>query len=333
MKLIKEFSEHPYIQLLGVFAIIIGYLLDYLGKNNYFSYAIIIGIVIMIYTVYVIWKEKKKYESQEHLPIPIVIKIDSNISSKYVLNNLFKKIEYDYKISNLKENLKKYRNIVEDELVFNYEGDIYNQKKVINFLQIIKYQITKIKENIPNKVQFHIAYYKRPALGFPIGFIFAEDDAIIYQQNPDNDTFDKVAVLEKRNYKSQVKNYDKFSKQIIKTDINSDTVLLGIKASSHQINFNASSLKDYTNVFYMEANHNGTIELEEDWVLYAREIFSLLNELQTKYKSITIVHNMPESIAVILGKAMSNYWNIQITQFDKGEYLNIIKLNDVEYYF
>ena len=329
----KDFSEHPYIQLVSIFALVISFLLDYLDKSEYFYYTGVFVIIVITYTLFDIWKERNQYISQEYLPIPIVIKIDSNKSSKYVLNNLFVEIEKKYKITNLKDNLKKYRNIVDDELIFNYTGDIYNQKKVINFLQIIKYQITKIKENIPNKVQFHIAYYKRPALGFPIGYIFAEDDVVIYQQNPDNDIFNRVALLENRNYKTEVDTYTKFTMHNLKTDDTSEKILLGIKASSHQINFNASSLAKYSNMIYMEANHNGTIALDEDWVLYARELFSLLNKLQTQYKSITIVHNMPESIAVILGKAISNYWNVQITQFEKGEYLDIIELNEIEYYF
>ena len=81
----------------------------------------------------------------------------------------------------------------------------------------------------------------------------------------------------------------------------------------------------------MEANHDGTIGLDEDWILYAREIFSILDSNQSK--NITIVHAMPESISVIVGMAIANYWDIQMTQYSDGEYVNLIKLNEIKFYF
>lgn len=108
---------------------------------------------------------------------------------------------------------------------------------------------------------------------------------------------------------------------------------MAIKASSHDIAFNSDSLKSYNNIISMYANHDETIGIDEDWMLYAREIVTVLNELQPQYKNIIMVHNMPEALAIIVGMAIGNFWNIQMTQYDRCEYKNIIKLNEVKCYF
>ena len=264
--------------------------------------------------------------------IPVVINVDSNKSSAHIFDNLIKEIEKKYSIKDLEEGLKKYLDILRDELVFDYNGDIYDKNRLISFMQIIRYQLNKIEQNTQSRVEFHLAYYQRPSVGFLVGYIFESDGLIIYQNNPDKDKFDEIAKVDKRNYKTTVDKFEKFKVETVEDD-NSDSVLLSIKASSHDIDMNSESLSKYKNIVSMYANHDGTIKLEEDWILYVREIFTVLNRLQTQYKSITIAHAMPESLAVLVGMAVGNYWNIEMTQFDKGEYLEVIKLDEIKCYF
>jgi len=332
MNVISEVLDHVYIKVLSIVVLMSGFVLDALGKSEYFYLAFIVVVVVVFVTFLNVLKTKKVYE-KEILPVPVVINIDSNDSAKYVLNKLFVEIEKKSEFEDLKENLKKYKNVVEDDLVFTYSGDIYNKEKLISFLQIIKYQITKIKENIPNKVEFHLAYYKRPAIAFMIGYLFEAESVVIYQKNPDGDIFDEIARPINRNYKVEVNEYAKFDVINEKSDANSSKVLFALKASSHEIALNAESLSQYSNIVYMKAKHNGTIGIEEDWILYAREIFTQLQYLRTQYKHITMVHNMPESIAIIVGMAIGNYWDIEMTQYDRGEYLPIMKLDEMKCYF
>lgn len=332
MNIIAEVMDHVYIKILSIFVLMAGYILDALGKSEYFYLAF--GVVFfVIVAAYIDVRKIKKIYEQEVLPVPIVINIDSNDSAKYVLNNLFEELEKKSEFQKLQQNLKKYKNVVEDDLIFTYSGNLYDKERLISFFQIIKYQITKIKENIPNKVEFHIAYYKRPAFGFMIGYLFEAESVIIYQKNPDKDLFDAIAKPSNRDYKKAVDQYTKFDIVQEKEDVNSSHVLFALKASSHEIALNTDSLSQYSNVVYMKAKHNGSIEIEEDWILYAREIFTQLQYLRTKYKEITMVHNMPESIAVIVGMAISNHWDIEMTQYDRGEYLSIMKLDEIKCYF
>lgn len=332
MKVLSDIAEHNNIKILSIFTIGLGFALDALNQTEYFYIAMIIVVIVLLITTLDTLKMHKVYKT-DTIHIPIVINISSNESVKYALKNLFKDIEQKEGLKNLKHNLKKYNNIVEDDLVFHYNGDIFDTKRFISFTQIIKYQITKIKENLPNKVHFHLAYYNKPSLGFVIGHLFEEEELTIYQQNQVKDSFNKVAVLKTREYKTHVKDYSKFMVTKMLKEDESKSVLLTIKAASHNIAMNASSLDMYTNRVEMYANHSGEILEDEDWVLYAREIFTQLNELQTHYTQITIAHAMPEALAVIVGKSISNYWNIQMTQYSDGEYKNIIKLNDVKCYF
>ncbi len=332
MKFIKDVTEHPIVQGLTVVILILSYVLDAYSKQEYFTWAAGV-IALLIFLVGILVYRQRKLYDQEILPIPIVVNIDSDESARYVLKKLFDQLEKNSKLQNLQMNLKRYRNIVEDDLVFTYSGDLYDKDRIISFMQIIKYQIKKIKENTPNKVEFHLAYYKRPAFGVFLGYIFSEEDLVVYQKNPDKDHFDKVAQTENRNYKTSINRYQKFNKKFLKEDQTHEHLLVGIEASSHKLNFNADGLNHFQNIILLEAKHKGTIGIDEDWIQYVREIFTVLNEEQTKYKYITIAHCMPESIAVLLGMAVGNYWSLKITQYDQGIYKTVMNTNSLKYYF
>ncbi len=333
MNFFKDMMEHPLIQGLGILSLILGFGLDSVDKTEYFFWAataigiVLIGISIDVYL-------KRKLYNTDTLPIPIVINVDSELKVKHVLKNLFKEIEKNTQFKHLRRNLKHYKNIVEDDLVFTYTGDLKDKEKMISFIQIIKYQIRKIKESTPNKVEFHVAYYKKPAFGIFLGSIFSEEDIVVYQKNQDQDVFDKVAEFSKRNYTKDVKYFRKFEKKILEQDDSSNTLLVGVKATSRDINFNADSLKDFKNIIYLRAKHDGYIDPhDEDWVLYAREILTLLNEAQTQYKHITLVHAMPEALAVILGMGIGHYWPLMITQYVGSNYIDIMRTDEVKCYF
>ncbi|MDQ7045599.1 MAG: SAVED domain-containing protein [Sulfurimonas sp.] len=332
MNFLSELIEHDNIKILGIVTIVLSYILDALGKSNYFYIATSIIIIILIYTVYDIKKMKKSFENNT-IAIPIVINVASNESINYALIHLFKEVEKNSNIDNLQKNLKKYYNITNSDLTFHYNNDLYNQECLISFAQIIRYQISKIKESLPNNVHFHLAYYNKPSVGFVVGQLFLEEELTLYQQNQTKEGFKKIATINTRKYKTEVNDYSKFTIIEKISDINHDTVLLSIRASGHKISFNSASLSKYKNIIKMDANHSGEIFLDEDWIIYAQEIFTQLNKLQTQFKHIVIAHSMPESIAVIVGKAINNYWNIQITQYEKGEYRPLIRLDKFSYYF
>ena len=279
-------------------------------------------------------RKKEKFYKKSEIHLPVVINVDSPKSAKHIFNQLIKKIESELEINNYEDNLKKYLNIVREDLIYEYgiglEG-IYNQNKLFTFLHIISYNLNQIQKKMDNKIVFHIAYYTRPSVAFALGEIFKDDGVVVYQNNPDKDVFDEVAKTQNRNYKTNVKNFEKFD--VKKYENNKTTeVLLVINASSHKVNLNASSLKKYQNRVILDAKHNGTIGLNEDWMQYVKEIFTILNELQTKYSHIVIAHAMPESIALLVGMAINEYWNVTITQYDNLEYKKVYNMSDIKLY-
>lgn len=332
MNVFDEVLENRFVKYLSLSILVLPFILDALSDKIYFYGASAFAAFLLVLAFVDVMKKKKLYET-EVLTIPIVVGFEPNVSTKYTLKKLFDTLEEEGSLKDLKKNLKKYRDITEEELVFEYKGDLYNKDSLISFMQIIRYQITKIKQENPSCVQFHLLNYTRPSYGFWLGYVFANEDVVVYQQNPDKDSFEHIAHLKDRNYKNEIRSFEKFHVETLKEDTNSDTVLFGIKASSHHISFNNEELSKYTNVVYMVANHKGTIEPDENWVLYAREIFTQLMQLQNSYKNIVIAHNMPESLAFIVGMAAGNFWPVMITQYERGEYKEIMKLNDLKCYF
>lgn len=331
MNIIAATLESKYAKTLSLSFLFLPFVLDALHEDIYFYIAAFVAFLFLLLAFLEVKKEQKLYKT-EILTVPIVIAIEPDVSAKYALSKLFRELEEQGSLKNLKHNLKKYHNIVEDDLLFEFKSDLYNKDAVVSFMQIIHHQITKIKQNIPNQVEFHIIYYSRPAYGFFLGYIFAKEDVVIYQQNPDKDLFERVADIKDREYKNEVKAFEKFTIHESIEVPDSKEILLAIKASSHYITLGAEGLKQYKNVLSMVANHNGTIRKDEDWVLYGREIFTALMQLQNRFDRIVIAHNMPESIAIIVGMAASNFWPVMITQFERGEYKELMQLNELRYY-
>jgi len=334
MNFLDELLEDKLLKVISLVGLFAAYLLDAFDNRFYYYSAAGITFFLLVSAAVRVYKQRELFQT-EVLDIPIVVAFEPNVTPKYMLETLFKDLEAKSTIINLKEKLKKYRNIVEEELVFEYKGDLYDKERLLSFFQIIHFSITKMKENNPNKIHFHLLSYKRPSYGFWLGYIFENEELSVYQQVPDKDTINKIAHLKDRIYKNSIQKYEKFDIQLLKMDENSDTVLLAIKASSHKITFASESLVHYTNIVSMVAKHDGTIQDDEDWVLYAREIFTQLMKLQEHYKKIVIVHNMPESLAIIVGKATGNFWPVLIRQYDvpSGEYKEIMQLNDLRCYF
>lgn len=124
---------------------------------------------------------------------------------------IIKILEQNYKkFENLEENLKKYLNIVKDDIVFHYTGSVYDKERLTSFLQIIRYKLNQIEINMKSNVEFHVSYYERPAIGFLIGAILKTDGIVVYQNSDSKDDFEKIAKIDTRNYKNKVHEFTKF---------------------------------------------------------------------------------------------------------------------------
>ncbi len=278
--------------------------------------------------------------ASETIPIPIVVSVDDNTPIEIHFKALLARIaEDDRRFDGLEKKLESYFNISEQMLTFKYDGDMYDQARLISFLQIIRYVLNDIQRRLDNKACFHLFFLRRPAVGVALGGMFRTDGIVVYQNNDYSNTLDKVAKIDSRKYKEKVSSFKHF--EIIKKlkDKKARHLLVAVQISSHAVSLEHPVLRKFRNVIVLDSVLNGTIppnaeSFENDvWVEHAQEIYNIINQYKGEFDAITLVHSMPEAVGVILGMALENYWNIDVYQFDRGEYRNVINLQKIKYYF
>ncbi len=309
----------------------------FFGKTG-FAFILIVALLFLWLAI----REEKAVETlykNETIPIPIVISVDDNTPMEILFTSLIMEIEKDEKFKGLEEKLKKYFTITSEMLTFKYTGDMYDNDRLISFLQIIRYELNDIQSRLDNKAEFHIIYLKRPAVGFALGGMFRSDGIVIYQNNDYKNRLDKVVKIDSRRYKEKVFAYEKFDVINSLESKEDKKLLIVIQISSHNISLTSEKLKAFKNVVSLISRGNGTISVDKkevdegEWIAYAQEIYNVINRIKDDFDEITLVHSMPEAVAVVVGMALENYWNINICQYDDSAYKKVINLKDIKYYF
>lgn len=333
LKKIKQFSDNYFIIAAGVFAIVLSPLIDGLGSDDKMYYWWFSGglFILFIFGIYDEIKKSKKLSS-DTIHIPMVIKVDDGPDLKYVMKNLLEKIEEKFGFNEYDDLLLKYHSINLDDLLFEYNGSIYEFDRLMNFARIIKYNVTKIEKQLKGKVKFHVAYYRRPSVGFLLGTIFRTEGIVIYQNSDFDNRFYDVINVDSRKYKSFINNFKKYDIIESINNTNDSTVLIAINSSSHPIAINTSSLNKYQNIITVNLIEGSTIPYESDWTIYAQELYTVIRDAQIKYKKTVIAHAMPEALSIILGMAIENYWDVEITQYENQDYKYIYTMNKINYY-
>lgn len=328
-----RFLENKYVSLAGIIGLLLGFLSDALD-NDIVKWVIFALIVILfIFAIVNEYRLNTKF-NKEVIHIPVVIKIGSKVEASYVMNNLIEEIEKIENMSSYKREILRFLKIDLDSFIYEFKGDIYDFDNLMDFSRYIHHEIKKLQAQVGNKIEFHVAYYQKPAIGFLLGTIFKTENISVYQNNDYKNTFCKVFDINSRKYKE-----NKYDNEFYTIDRSymideSDEILVILNSSSHNVNVNSNKLKQYANVVKVTLNSNGTIPYEIDWIVHSQEIYSLLNELQVKYKHIVLAHAMPEALSLVLGMAVENYWNLTITQFNPktSDYDELYTMNQIKYY-
>jgi len=321
--MLNNILSNSYTQIALVFAAFGGLVSDQLGGG--YSIVIIIAIAVITYSIYDEYKNKKIY-SQKHIPIPIVFNISNPADSKSALNALFRILDKQY--PDHKKNLQKYFNIIEDDLIFKYGDNIFDDKRFIDFLKITKHDIKKLDAQTPQNIHLHIVYIGPIANAIMVGTMLGTEGITLYQYNKSTDSYTISVELNSRKYKEHVKEFKMINQNVI-GDIK-DTVTVAIDLASHKVAL--SKLEEP--IVHLESTVGATIEKSEDFIRANQEIYAVINELQQKCTHIRIVYSMPTTVALMLGMSVQNYWDIEVTQFGDGEYKSVVKhLNAIKYYF
>lgn len=333
IEILMRFLENKYVSLTGIIGLLLGFLSDALDNDiaKWIIFAII--VILFIFAIVNEYRLNSKF-NKEVIHIPVVIKIGSKVEASYVMNNLIEEIEKIENTSSYKRDILRFLKIDLDSFIYEFKGDIYDFDNLMDFSRYINHEIKKLQVQIGNKIEFHVAYYQKPAIGFLLGTIFKTENISVYQNNDYKNTFFKVFDINSRKYKENKPNNEFYTIDRSYMTDESDEILVVLNSSSHNVNINSDKLKKYSNFVKLTLNSNGTIPYEIDWVEHSQEIYTLLNELQIKYKHIVLAHAMPESLSLVLGMAIENYWNLTITQYNPktSDYDEMYTMNQIKYF-
>jgi len=322
--MIKDIYSNFFTQLALGLGAIGGLMADQLGKG--YSIVLVLTCFIIIYAIFDEYKKKKLYMKQ-NIPIPIVFNISNPADSRSSLNAIFRLLEKEY--PNHKENLEKYYNIIESDLIFKYDGDIFNEKRFIDFLKITKHDIKKLEAQTPHNIDLHIVYIGPIANAILVGTMLGTEGVSLYQYNKSTDNYTISIRIDSREYKESVDEFKIIKKEQI-GDLVGDSVTVAIDLASHKVTL----CKSDEPIVHLKSIIGETIHNEKDFIRANREIYTVINTLQQKCSHIKLIYSMPTTIAFMLGMSMQNYWDVEITHFDKGEYKTVVKhLDDISYYF
>lgn len=295
---------------------------------------IIFGIAMSIFLAGIaIEGNKYKIYTENALPIPIVINIDNPADSLDALNSLFNLIQSQTPYENYRENIKKYLGITESDLVYKYQGNIFDTEHLKDFLKITKHDLERVKRKTPQNSIFYLVYIGPASVAFLVGSMLAREGMQLFQRSQDNNSYQCVMEVKDRALKEDTPNFEKFDVNNSNSSNRQTKVTVAIDTAAHKIKLQDPSITTYGDIIALQNKSGNSISYQEDWTQYCREIFKVLNEAQQHYTEIKLVYSMPVSLAVAVGMATQNFWNIQLTNYEKhtGNYENLIKMNEITY--
>ncbi len=321
--MLNNIFSNIYTQIALVFAALGGLISDQFG-GGYFA-VIIMALAVLSYAVYDEYKKQKLY-SKKNISIPLVFNISNPANSKTALDALFEILDKEY--PSHKKNLKKYFNIIENDLIFKYDGDIFDEKRFIDFLKITKHDIKKLEAQIPQNIHFHIVYIGPIANAILIGTMLGTEGVTLYQYNKSSDSYTISLKIDGREYKEHVKEFKIITKKTIGEV--KECVTIAIDLASHKVALG----KLEEPIVHLESTIGATIKNPKDFIRANQEIYSVINSLQQTCSHIKLVYSMPTTVALLLGMSVQNYWDIEVTQFSDGEYKRVVgHLDEIKYYF
>lgn len=291
-----------------------------------------ISLIIFLAGI-VVEGNKYKIYKEEALPIPVVINIANAANSLDALNSLFNLIQAKREYRNYRKNIEQYLGITEGDLVYKYEGDIFDTEHLKEFLKITRHDLERVKRKTPQNSIFYLVYIGPISVGFLVGSMLGREGMLLFQRTQDKNTYECVMEVKDRNLKEDAPIFEKFDVIYQNIDSGKDRVTIAIDAAAHKVKLSDPSISSYGDIIVLQSKTGNTIGYEEDWTQYCREIFNVLNKAQQNYQEIRLVYSMPVNLAVAVGMATQHFWNILLTNYEgkTGEYKDLIKMNEVTY--
>jgi SMODS-associated and fused to various effectors sensor domain len=299
------------------------------------SYNLIVFSVVIAIFLIGIAVEAKKYKiyTEDALPIPVVINIANPANSLDALNSLFNLIQTRTQYRNYRANINKYLSITESDLVYKYDGDIFETDRLKDFLKITKHDLERVKRKTPQNSIFYLVYIGPISVTFLIGSMLGREGMQLFQRTQANNSYECVMEVKDRDLKEDTPDFEKFDVTYQCSEPRQPNVTIAIDAAGPRIKLNDPNITNYGDLIVLQNKTGHTIGYEEDWTQYCREIFKVLNQAQQDYAEIKLVYSMPVTLALAVGMTTQHFWNILLTNYNSqtGSYQDLIKMNEVIY--
>lgn len=359
-RFIKELPHNLNTPWTSISSLLAGLVGLYPGIPDQWRMGMIAGLFLIVFLgAWQEWQERRKYQKTA-IAIPFVINIANPADTVDALHKLFAAVEKDFELTKHSQNLKEYLHIGEDDLYLKYNStsqiEIYNRQKFERFLAVLIEKIDRLNRLSLENMTLCIAIIAPASAAIAIGTYLSNYKIDFYHRETHRDKsspdrYIKV-IASGRDLKERVDHYTKFNVSIYDLDnhditdiyeINNSAIppairpynaTLALDISTHKINLNESSIKSFGDTFYMQSKGKGTIEPNEDWSQYCREIFKALNLIQQKHpgQKIRLAYSMPTILGLALGTIIQRYWNITLTNYEPntGEYKDFIHLQEIK---
>ena len=323
----RDILSNTYAQAAALLAVPVAFGADYIGRE--WAYLAAFAFVVLLFALaYRDERKKRHLYTRPNIPIPIVFNISNPADSQNALNALFEILNRTY--PDHQANLKKYFNILPEDLIFKYDGDIFDEKRFIDFLKVTKHDIKKLEAKTPQNIHFHIVYIGPIANAILIGTMLGTEGITLYQYNKSSDSYTISLEINSRAYKEHISDFQIIKKETIGEIEGAKNVTVAIDLASHKVALG----KLQKPIIHLQSTVGATIHEAKDFIRANQEIYAVINELQQQSPHITLAYSMPTTVAILLGMSIQNYWDIELTQFSDGEYKTVVKhLNEIKYYF
>lgn len=289
--------------------------------------------------VWAVWREYRiqRFYQQDCVPLPIVINIHNAANCQNALQQMYDQIQTDSRWDKHARNLRHYCHILEQDLIFKYDGDIRDQQALTDFLLIFRYRIEQLKRQTHGKNELYIAYIGPSSVAVLIGATLGNEGARLFQYSKSRDGYQHVASVRGRSIKETPDQLAKI--QITPADFaqqqrHSDELSLIIDLASHKINAaHADIVADQADVLHIRSREStGTLQPDDDWQRYTAEIYHLLNiAMQQGYTHIRLYQSMPVAMALLLGMAAGAYWPLLVTNYQQQQYQPILRMDQLRF--
>lgn len=297
-----------------------------------YIFVVYAGLILMLYALLKEWKRRDHY-SRPAVSIPVVFNISNPADCRSALNALYGMLEQEY--SGHRESLKRYFNITDEDLIFHYNGDIYDTPRMIDFLKICKHDLKRLDARTPGNVRFHIAYIGPISGSILVGTLFSTEGVTFYQYDRSSKSYSIALQIDDRHYKEPIERFEILEGNLSQTlksigECPGKSVTLALELSSHKID---TAELDEPKIL-LKSSRGATLDNADEFIRANREIYTVINELQTRCEEITLVYSIPTALGLLLGISLQTYWNVRLTQYDKGRYRTVIEsLREIEYRF